>query len=140
MKTSTLIPLLQIAGLMHLGLLCAGLMMPGVVQLRAHLNAVPVFIRQLFWVYYTFIGLCLVSFGCITLTLAGTLAAGGTLARALCGFFAAFWTLRLIVATFIFDLSPYLTNIYRRLGYHAINVVFIYLPVVYLLAAWKGAR
>jgi len=115
-------------------------MMPGVVQLRAHLNAVPVFIRQLFWVYYTFIGLCLVSFGCITLTLAGTLAAGGTLARALCGFFAAFWTLRLIVATFIFDLSPYLTNIYRRLGYHAINVVFIYLPVVYLLAAWKGAR
>src|SRR5882672_4524152 len=100
MKTSTLIPLLQIAGLMHLGLLCAGLMMPGVVQLRAHLNAVPVFIRQLIWVYYTLIGLCLVRFGCITLTLAGTLAAGGTVARALCGFFAAFWTLRLMVATF----------------------------------------
>jgi hypothetical protein len=55
-------------------------------------------------------------------------------------FFAAFWTLRLIAATFVFDLRPYLTNFYRRLGYHAINIVFIYLPLVYLLAAWKGGR
>ena len=139
MKTSTLILLLQIAGMLHLGLLCAGLMMPGVVQLRVHLSPVPVFIRRLFWVYYAFIGLCLVSFGCLTFTLAGTLAAGGALARAICVFFAAFWTLRLIAATFIFDLSPYLTSIYRRLGYHATNIVFAYLPVVYLLAAWKGA-
>jgi hypothetical protein len=53
-------------------------------------------------------------------------------------FFAAFWTLRLVAATFIFDLRPYLTNGYRRLGYHATNIVFIYLPVVYLVAAWKG--
>jgi len=53
-------------------------------------------------------------------------------------FFAAFWTLRLIVATFVFDLSPYLTSNLRRLGYHALNLVLVYLPVIYLLAAWKG--
>ena len=51
-----------------------------------------------------------------------------------------FWLLRLIAATFVFDLGPYLTNVYRRVGYGAINVVFAYLPLVYLLAAWKGAR
>ncbi len=140
MSTSTLTLLLRFAGILHLGLLCAGLMMPGVVGLRTHLATLPSFIRRLFWVYYAFIGLCLVSFGCLTLTLASTLAEGGTLARALCLFFAAFWTLRLIAATFIFDLSPYLTNVYRRVGYHAINLVFIYLPVVYVLAAWKGVR
>jgi hypothetical protein len=140
MKTGTLTLLLQIAAILHVGLLCAGLMMPGVVKLRAHLAVLPTFIRRLFWVYYSFIGLCLVSFGCLTFTLAGTLASGSILARALCVFLAAFWTLRLIAATFIFDLSPYLTNVYRRFGYHAINIVFIYLPVVYLLAAWKGAR
>ena len=138
MKTSTMTLLLQIAAFMHLGLLCAGLMMPRVVNLRAHLAVLPIFIHRLFWVYYSFIGLCLVSFGCLTFTLAGTLAGGSILARALCVFFAAFWTLRLIAATFIFDLSPYLTNIYRRVGYHAINIVFIYLPLVYLLAAWTG--
>src|SRR5438552_16952414 len=108
-----LILLLQIAGVLHLGLMCAGLLMPRVVGMRSHLAALPPFIRQLFWVYYSFIGLCLVSFGTITVALAPTLASGGNLARGLCLFFAAFWTLRLIAATFIFDMRPYLTNSYR---------------------------
>lgn len=131
---------LEIAGLMHLGLICAGALMPGIVGMRSHLAALPPFIRRLFWVYYLFIGLCLASFGTITLALAPTLAAGGALARALCVFLAAFWTLRLVAATFVFDLGPYLTNAYRRIGYQAMNIVFVYLPIVYTWAAWKGGR
>jgi hypothetical protein len=127
--------LLQIAGLLHLGLMCAGLLMPRVVAMRAHLATLPPFLRQLFWVYYTFIATCLVGFSILTIAFADTLAAGGGLARALCAFFATFWTLRLIVATFVFDMRPYLTNRYRRVGYHAINIVFAYLPIVYILAA-----
>jgi hypothetical protein len=133
--TMRLTALLQIAGVMHLGLMCAGLMMPKVVNMRAHLAGLPAFIRQLFWVYYSFIALCLVSFSVITIAFADTLASGGTLARALCVFFAVFWTARLLVATFVFDMRPYLTNTARRVGYHALNLVFAYLPVVYLLAA-----
>jgi hypothetical protein len=129
---------LQIAGLLHLGLMCAGLLMPRVVNMRAHLNVLPPFLRQLFWVYYTFIGLCLVSFCIITLAFADTLAAGGSLARALCAFFAVFWTVRWIAGTFVFDLRPYLTSTWLRVGYHAINIVFAYLPVVYAWAALKG--
>lgn len=49
--------------------------------------------------------------------------------------FAVFWMLRLIVATWVFDMEPYLTNSIRRIGYLAINIVFVYLPVVYVLAA-----
>lgn len=131
---------LEIAGLLHLGLICAGAMMPGVVGMRSHLATLPTFIRRLFWVYYAFIGLCLVSFGSITAALAPALAAGGNLARAVCLFLAAFWTLRLIAASFIFDMRPYLTNNYRRLGYHCINIVFVYLPIVYAWTAWKGDR
>ena len=138
MKTTTLTLLLQIAGVMHIGLMCAGLLMPGVVKMRKHLAPLPPFIRQIFWVYYSFIGLCLASFGTITVIFAGTLAEGSPLARALCVFFTAFWTLRLFAGTFVFDMRPYLTNIYRRLGYHAMNIVFAYLPVVYALTAWKG--
>jgi len=134
----TLTLLLEIAGLMHLGLLCAGALMPRAVNLKSNLAALPSFIRRLFWVYYSFIGLCLISFGVITFTLAGTLAAGGILARALCVFLAAFWTVRLVAATFVFDVRPYLTNQFWRLGYHATNVVFIYLPLVYAWVAWKG--
>lgn len=133
--TIPLIRLLQIAGVLHLGLMAAGLMMPGVVNMRAHLAQLPAFIRQLFWVYYSFIALCLVGFSAITIVFADTLADGSTLARALCVFFAVFWTLRLIAATFVFDMRPYLTSRGRRVGYHALNAVFAYLPVVYLLAA-----
>ena len=127
--------LLQVAGVMHLGLMSAGLMMPKVVNVRAHLAALPAFIRQLFWVYYSFIALCLVGFSVITIVFAETLASGSKLSRALCVFLAVFWTLRLLVATFVFDMRPYLTSTARRVGYHALNIVFLYLPVVYGLAA-----
>ena len=129
--------LLQVAGVMHLGLMSAGLLMPKIVNMRAHLAGLPAFIRQLFWVYYSFIALCLVGFSVITVVFAETLASGGTLARALCVFFAVFWMLRLLVATFVFDMRPYLTSTARRVGYHALNGVFVYLPVVYLLAATR---
>lgn len=135
-----LILLLQCAGLMHLGLICAGALMPRAVNLKNNLAPLPPFIRRLFWVYYTFIGVSLVSFGLMTFTLAGTLAAGGPLARALCVFLAVFWTIRLIVATFVFDVRPYLTNNLWRVGYHATNIVFIYLPVIYAWTAWKGGN
>jgi hypothetical protein len=131
----TLTLLLQIAGALHLALMAAGLLMPRIVRMRWHLVALPPFIRQLFWVYYTFIALCLVGFSVITIVFADTLAAGGNLARALCAFFAVFWTLRLVVATWVFDMRPYLTNRTRRLGYHALNVIFAFLPIVYVLAA-----
>jgi ABC-type thiamin/hydroxymethylpyrimidine transport system permease subunit len=140
MKTTALVLALQIAGVLHLGLMCAGLLMPRVVQMRSHLTALPVFIRQLFWVYYSFIALCLAGFCVITIAFADTLAAGGNLARAMCAFLAVFWMLRLVAATFVFDMRPYLTDQWRRLGYHAINIVFIYLPVVYAWAAWKGGK
>jgi hypothetical protein len=139
MKTPSLTLLLQIAGAMHLGLICAGALMPRAVHLREYLTPLPVFIRRLFWVYYTFIGLCLVSFGALTVAFAGELASGAALARAICVFLTAFWTLRLVAATFVFDVRPYLVNKYFRLGYHATNAAFIYLPIVYALAAWKGA-
>jgi hypothetical protein len=138
MNTPALTLLLELAGVMHLGLLCAGALMPGAVNLRAHIAVLPPFIQRLFWVYYAFIGLCLISFGLITVTFAGTLAAGGGLARAVCAFLAVFWTVRLVAATFIFDMRPYLTNRFRQLGYHAMNVVFIFLPIIYAWAALKG--
>src|SRR6185295_1794508 len=99
-----------------LGLLAAGLVMPEVVGLRHHLSLLPKFIRQLFWVYYMFIGLSLMCFGLGTFCLADQLAAGTPLARAVCAFLALFWTVRFLVGTFVFDLRPYLTNRWRRAG------------------------
>jgi hypothetical protein len=133
--TAKLVPLLQIAGLLQVGLLLAGATMPKGVELRRHLAALPQFIRRLFWVYFVFIGMTLVSFGLLTLSSAAAMAAGEPVARRLCLFIAAFWLVRLWVACFIFDVRPYLTNWFYRLGYHTTNAVFIYLTAVYTWAA-----
>jgi hypothetical protein len=91
-------------------------------------------------VYYTFLALCLISFGLGTFFFAGELTSGTPLARAVCGFLAVFWTVRFIVGTFVFDLRPYLTNGWRRTGLFAANLVFTALPFVYGWAALKGGQ
>jgi hypothetical protein len=62
------------------------------------------------------------------------------LATAVCVFLGAFWTLRLVAAALVLDVRPYLTSGWYRAGYHATNVVFSLLPVVYFWAAWEGMR
>ncbi len=138
MNTPTLTVLLQLAAVSHLGLLWAGLTMPNAINLRSHLASIPAFIRRLFYVDYAFIGMTLVAFGLLTFLYAGPMAAGEPVARALCVFMAAFWIVRLGAAVFVFDVKPYLRSRFLRLGYFALNGVFIYLVVLYTFVAWKG--
>src|SRR5713101_6394651 len=81
MSTATLTKLLQIAGLLHIGLFWAGASMPKAVNLGAHLASLPIFIRRLFFVYFSFIGLVLAGFGCLTYVFASSIAAGEPVAR-----------------------------------------------------------
>jgi hypothetical protein len=92
----------------------------------------------LFWVYYVFIGLILISFGTLTFLFADRMAGGDPVALALCIVMAVFWTVRLIAAAFVFDVRPYLTNWFYRAGYQATNLVFAYLLAIYVIAIWKG--
>ncbi len=138
MKTTTLIQLLQCAALLHVGLMMAGLLMPRAVEARKHLALVSPFVRQLFWVYYIFIGFSLASFGWFTFVFAEFLANGSGPARAINGFLAIFWIIRLTVACLVFDMTPYLTTRWKWLGYQGLNIVFAVLPFVYGYAAWKG--
>jgi hypothetical protein len=125
--------LLQVAGVLHLGLMSAGLMMPKVVNMRAHLAGLPTFIRQLFWVYYSFIALCMAS--------ASSRSCLRTHWRR-----AARWPGRCASSSpcsgccvcschVVLDMRPYLTSTGRRVGYYVLNIVFAYLPIVYALAA-----
>ena len=136
--TMNTILLLKLAALTHLGILAAGLLMPRVVGLWEHLRGLPDFIRKLFCVYYAFLGLCLAGFGAGTFVFAEELASGSAPARAVCGFLAIFWTTRLFVAAFVFDLRPYLTNTWRRVGLAMANTVFACLPILYTFVALKG--
>jgi hypothetical protein len=129
--------LLRLASLTYLGLIAAGLLMPRVTGLWAEATKLSPFARGLFRTYYLFIGLCLVGFGLGSWIYAAELASGTALARAVCGFLAAFWLLRLMAAIWILDVSPYLTSAWHRVGYHATNVVFGALPFLYAWVAWR---
>jgi hypothetical protein len=129
--------LLRLAALTHLGLIAAGLLMPKTTGLWNETRKLSPFAGGLFRTYYLFIGLCLVGFGLGSWIYAAELAAGTTLARAVCGFLAAFWLLRLVAAVWLLDVSPYLKTGWHRLGYHATNVVFGSLPLLYAWVAWR---
>ena len=88
--------------------------------------------------YYAFIGLMLAGFGTLTFVFADAMARGEPVARGLCILLTAFWSLRLIAAAFIFDVRPYLTNWFYRISYQALNLAFIYILAVYILAAING--
>jgi len=139
-QDSTLVLLLQIAAGLHLGLFWAGATMPRAVGLAAHLAPLPSFIRRLFYVYYGFIALILAAFGVMTFLFAAPMAAGEPVARALAILMAVFWTIRLGAAVFVFDVRPYLRSPWLRLGYAGLNVVFIYLLIVYGLVALDLVR
>ncbi|MBL9201387.1 MAG: hypothetical protein JNL39_12825 [Opitutaceae bacterium] len=126
---------LKFAALTHLGLIAAGVMMPRATGLWRECAKLAPFPRTLFGVYYAFIGLCLVSFGLGSWLFAAELSSGTPFARAVCAFLAAFWTIRL-VAALLLDVTPYLTNVWWRVGYHATNVVFSTLPFIYAWAAF----
>jgi hypothetical protein len=140
MNSTALTRLLELAALLHLGLICAGASMPKAVDLSRNLNLLSPFVRRLFLVYYAFIGFMLLGFGLLTFVFAAPMAAGEPVARGLCFLLTVFWLLRLIAATFVFDVRPYLTNVWYRIGYQATNVVFVYLLTVYAFTAWKGGR
>jgi hypothetical protein len=140
MNTTLLTYLLQLAGGLHLGLICAGATMPRAVNLREHLRTLPPFIRRLFLVYFVFIGFILVCFGTLTFLFANAMAMGEPVARALCVVMLMFWFIRLIAGAVVFDVRPYLTNWFYRSGYVALNTVFLYLLSVYAIAAWMGGR
>jgi hypothetical protein len=127
---------LKFAALTHVGLVAAGALMPAATGLWSECAKLSPFARTLFRVYYSFIGLCLVSFGIGSWVFAGELASGTPLARALCGFLAIFWTIRW-VAALLLDVRPYLVNGWWRVGYGATNGVFCVLPFVY---AWAALR
>jgi hypothetical protein len=127
--------LLQIAAALQLSILLASALVPRVLNWRRNLAGLHPFLRKLFWVYGAFIVLVIIGFATLTFLNAQSLANGSSLARSLCGFIALFWAARLFVQLSIFDPRPFLTNAARRLGYHALTIIFGALVLIYGSAA-----
>jgi hypothetical protein len=127
--------LIFIGGVLHLGILIASALTPGVLDWKHELGRLRPLSRQLIWVHGAFIVLTIIGFGVISLIAPRELASGTMLARAVCALVAIFWLCRLGVQFFVFDARPFLTKTYLKLGYHGLTVVFLALVATYGFAA-----
>ena len=131
----TLSLLLCICGAVHFGIFVAATLVPIVLDWRNELTKLDPLLRQLVWTYGAFIAMTIVGFGIVSILFAEDLASGAWLARAVCGFIAVFWTVRLVLQFFVFDPKPYLTNWFLVTGSYCLTIAFILNSIVYWLAA-----
>jgi hypothetical protein len=127
--------LLRIGGLVHFGVLGVTACVPRMLNWRSELAVLSPFLRRLVWVYGVFISLVIAGFGTLSLLHVDVLSSGAPFARSFCAFVASFWLVRLIVQFFVFDARPLLRRRVLKYGYHGLTVVFVYLVLVYALAA-----
>jgi hypothetical protein len=127
--------LIFVGGILHFGMLIASALVPQVLDWKASLCKLDRLSQQIVWVHGAFLVLVIIGFGLVSVLLPAELAGASPLARAICGFIAAFWGARLAIQFFVFDARPFLGYWPLRLGYHGLTVVFAYHTVVYGLAA-----
>jgi hypothetical protein len=133
MKLGTLIFL---AGIGQLSVLVASALVPIRLEWKSSLAVLPRLHRQLYWVYGSYVVMAIVAFGVICLLCARDLAAGGALARVLCGYIAVFWSVRLSLQA-VLDAGPHLTVWWLRLGYHLLTVLFVSFALLFGVAALR---
>jgi hypothetical protein len=127
--------LLFLAGLLHLAITSAGLVMTLVLDWRRNLAPLCALTRHIIWTHGAFVLLTIIAFGVISIALPGRLASGEPMSRAVCGFIAAFWAFRLLIGLAFFDARPHLRNVPLKVAYHGLTVVFVFFVITYGAAA-----
>lgn len=124
-----------LAGLLHFGVLAASACVPHVLDWRGDLATVHPLTRRMIWVHGAFVVFAIIAFGWIATFRAGDLAAGGPLARTVCGVIAIFWGARLGLQYGVLDPGVLLDRALLRVGYHALTLTFAYFTAVFSWAA-----
>lgn len=126
----------QLAGAAHLISLTAMIVAPLRLGWDEELARLPRLLRQMCNVYSLYTGGTIVACGLVSLTCADDLSNGSALARAVCGYIAVFWGVRLGLQIY-YDFKPYLTNTRLRLGYHSLTLLFMAFVAFY---GWVAAK
>ena len=98
---------LWLAGIGHFCVLIASFQVPSRLHWREDLKQLTPFNRKLMWVYGGFTVFTIVAFGTLTLALHAELLRGERAALALALFIGVYWTLRIAVEFFYYDLADW---------------------------------
>ena len=130
------IQLVRLAGVAHLISLSAIIYAPIHLGWHEALGRVSKLLRQMGQVYHYYTTGTIVAMGLVSLFCAPDLTAGTPLARAVCGFIALFWIVRLGVQLY-YDFRPHLNRPWLTFGYHALSALFVAFGVLY---GWLALR
>ena len=128
--------LIWLAGCGQLSVLVASALVPIRLNWRTELSGLKRLVRQLYWTYGGYVVMAIIAFGVICLTCSEELASGTRLARALSGYIAVFWGVRLTLQT-VFDVREHLTTWWLRVGYHLLTLLFATFTTLFAFVACR---
>ena len=122
---------LILAGLAQLGIAASSVFIPRLLGWREETSRLKPLTRQVFWTYAGYILCFHIAFGLLSLLAPASLLDGSLLARAVCGFIAVYWLVRLTLQFAVFDRSVAAGRPLFRFGEAAYVSTFAYLVLVY---------
>ncbi len=125
------IPYLRVAGALQVLIASANVPAARMFRYRESLRAVPAHVAEVFWVQNVFIVLTVLGTAGLCFAFPGDLAGGSHLGRAVSGFLAVFWAVRLAFQLFFYDRE-------MRRRHRAFDVLFVS-AFTYLIAAFTAA-
>ena len=123
--------LLMLAGVGQLGLALGSLGLPRLLGWREEMARLRPLTREVFWTHAGYIWAINVSLGVLSAFAPGLLLDGSPLARALGGFIAAYWGVRLLVQFLYFDRSARPDGLGYRIAEAALVMLFLALTGIY---------
>ncbi len=132
------IQLVRLAGLAHLISLSAIIYAPIHLGWHEALERVSKLLRQMGQVYHYYTTGTIIAMGLVSLFCARDLCSGTSLARAVNGYIALFWIIRLGVQLY-YDHRPHLNGPWLKIGYHALSALFIAFGLLYGWLALRGS-
>lgn len=130
-----MVALFRIVGVVHLIILGANLVLPGILDFKGELSKVTPIVRQIFMVHHAYIMLILALFAALCLGFPEELGGASRLGTFMCGFMALFWLIRLPVQFFFYDEE---TKRLHMLGHWAFSFALVFVAAVLSIAAVRG--
>ena len=132
-----IIPYIWAAGAIHLLITSVNFFLPTKLRYAENLSKVSTIIRQVFVVHSVYIVIVLLGLSGLCFAFAPELAGATRLGRALSGFIAVFWGLRVCIQLFYYDPALKREN---RAVHVLFTTAFLYLAVVFAVATVGGVR
>jgi hypothetical protein len=132
-----LVPWIWAAGAVHLGIVAGNTLLPKKLAVRAHIEKLPLLLRQVFLVHWLYILIVLLLFAGLCFGFAPELAGASALGRFLSGALAIFWLLRLGIQLLYYDAAMRQANRAADVGF---ALALVFLVGVFAAAALGAAR